>query len=196
MGDNSSEMGDNLPSIDLGTGRTATAIAGGANHSCAILDNAAVKCWGRNHYGQLGIGNTTDMGNNLNEMGDNLSSIDLGTGRTATAIALFEEHSCAILDNASVKCWGRNVYGQLGIDTNDRMGNGSDDMGDNLPSINLGTGRTATAIATGQRHSCAILDNASVKCWGRNQYGQLGIDNNTDMGNDSGEMAALTGIDL
>jgi len=56
-------------------------------------------------------------------------------------------------------------------------------MGDNtgemaqLTGINLGTGRTATAIAAGYSHSCALLDNASVKCWGRNAFGNLGIDN-------------------
>ena len=52
----------------------------------------------------------------------------------------------------------------------------------------------ATAIAVGSEHSCVILDNASVKCWGRNTYGQLGIDDNTTMGDGSGEMAALPSI--
>ena len=196
IGDNPGEMGDNLPSIDLGTGRTATAIAAGGYHSCAILDNASVKCWGENAEGQLGIGTTADTGNQSEEMGDNLPSIDLGTGRTATAIASMRNHTCAILDNASVKCWGENGQGQLGIGTTADMGNQSGEMGDNLPSIDLGTGRTATAIAAGYYHSCAALDNGAVKCWGDNFYGQLGIGSKDDMGNQSGEMAALTGIDL
>ena len=196
MGDETGEMGDDLPSIDLGTGRTATAIAAGAYITCAILDNASVKCWGDNNIGQLGIGNTTDMGDNSDEMGDNLPSIDLGTGRTATAIASMRNHTCAILDNASVKCWGENAQGQLGIDNTNLMGDETGDMGDNLPSIDLGTGRTATAIATGYFHSCAALDNGAVKCWGDNFYGQLGIGTTDDMGNNTGEMAALTGIDL
>jgi hypothetical protein len=45
---------------------------------------------------------------------------------------------------------------------------------------------SATAIAAGHDHSCALLDNASVKCWGYNATGQLGIDNNTTMGDNSG----------
>ena len=69
-------------------------------------------------------------------------------------------------------------------------------MGDNLPSIDLGTGRTATAIAAGYYHSCAALDNGAVKCWGHNNHGQLGIGTTANMGDESGEMAALTGIDL
>jgi alpha-tubulin suppressor-like RCC1 family protein len=124
-----------------------------------------------------------------------LPSINLGTGRTATATAPGGYHTCALLDNASVKCWGRNNYGQLGIDNTTTMGNTSGSMA-LLPVVNLGTGRTATAIAAGLFHSCALLDNASVKCWGNNDYGQLGIDNNTQMGDGSGEMAVLPSIDF
>ena len=87
------------------------------------------------------------------------------TASSATAIATGAEHSCALLDNASVKCWGLNDYGQLGIDNTTTMGDGPGEMAV-LPSIDLGTGRTATAIAAGYYHTCALLDNASVKCWG------------------------------
>ena len=65
-----------------------------------------------------------------------------------------------------------------------------------LTGINLGTGRTATAIAAGNHHNCAILDNSSVKCWGYNYLGQLGIDSATSMGNSSGDMATLSSINL
>jgi alpha-tubulin suppressor-like RCC1 family protein len=159
-----------------------------------VLDNASVKCWGRNHFGQLGIDNTTHMGDNSSEM-DLLPTVNLGTGRTATAISAGYYHSCALLDNASVKCWGLNDYGQLGIDSGTQMGDGSGEMAV-LPTVNLGIGRTATSISAGYEHTCAKLDNASVKCWGRNNKGQLGIDNTTNMGDNPGEMADLTGIDL
>ena len=65
-----------------------------------------------------------------------------------------------------------------------------------LSAVNLGTGRTATAIATGYYHSCALLDNGDLKCWGYNNYGQLGIDSTTNIGDSSGEMASLDAIDL
>jgi alpha-tubulin suppressor-like RCC1 family protein len=198
--DNATQMGDNagemavLPVVNLGTGRTATAISAGAYHTCAILDNASVKCWGYNTYGQLGIDNATSMGDNAGEMAV-LPVVNLGTGRTATAISAGLHHSCALLDNASVKCWGRNYYGQLGIDNTTDMGKTSGSMAV-LPVVNLGTGRTATAISATYNHSCAIIDNTSVKCWGQNDKGQLGIDNTTKMGDNSGEMALLIGIDL
>jgi len=194
MGDNSSEMAL-LPVVNLGTGRTATAIAAGSQFSCVILDNASVKCWGKNHKGQLGIDNQTNMGDDSGEMAA-LPVVNLGTGRTATAISAGGAHMCALLDNASVKCWGSNNSGQFGIDTGRDITTSPSLSMAQLTGINLGTGRTATAIAAGTYHSCAILDNASVKCWGYNANGRLGIDNTTQMGDDSGEMAQLTGINL
>jgi len=128
-------------------------------------------------------------GNALSSQYDNstgfTTSSSSSSASSATAIAAGHDHSCALLDNASVKCWGFNGSGQLGIDNTIWMGNDSGDMA-GLPSINLGTGRTATAIAAGEYHNCALLDNASVKCWGYNATGQLGIDNNTTMGDNSG----------
>jgi alpha-tubulin suppressor-like RCC1 family protein len=171
-------MGDNLTAVDLGTGRTATAIAAGYQHTCAILDNESIKCWGANASGQLGLGHTNNLGDGLNQMGDNLTAVDLGTGRTAKAIAAGYQHTCVILDNESVKCWGLNDKGQLGIGINSgsnvKMGDGSGEMGDSLPAVDLGSGRTAKAISAGYQHTCVILDNASVNCWGNGLSGQLG----------------------
>jgi alpha-tubulin suppressor-like RCC1 family protein len=169
-------MGDNLTAVDLGSGRTATAIAAGSQHTCAILDNESVKCWGSNASGQLGLGHTNNRGDASGQMGDNLTAVDLGTGRTAKAISTGDSHTCAILDNESVKCWGLNDEGQLGQNTDDSRGDESGEMGDNLTAIDLrSTGRTAASITTGDKHTCVMDDNASIKCWGYGYYGQLGI---------------------
>ena len=66
-----------LTGINLGTDRTATAISAGGFSVCAKLDNASVKCWGDNSRGRLGIDNTTTMGDDSGEMGDNLPSVKL-----------------------------------------------------------------------------------------------------------------------
>jgi alpha-tubulin suppressor-like RCC1 family protein len=196
-GNAANEMGDNLPIVDLGTGRTATVISGGSAHNCAILDNASVKCWGRGRVGALGIGNTNDMGDAANEMGDNLPAVDLGTGRTATAISSGGEHNCALLDNASVKCWGAGNWGRLGQGNTNNLGDAANEMGDNLPIVDLGTGRTATVISAGSAHTCALLDNASVKCWGNNDSGQLGLGDTNHRGDAANEMGDnLTIVDL
>ena len=89
--------------------------APGGLHTCALLDDDSVKCWGRNDYGQLGHGNTFSAATNVGEMGDNLRAVDLGPGRTAKMIDAGDYHTCALLDDDSVKCWGRNDYGQLGL---------------------------------------------------------------------------------
>ena len=146
--------------LSLGTGRTAVAISSGYRHTCAILDDGSVSCWGRNDAGQLGDGTDT-------ERNTPTQTLSLGIGRTAVAISSGNSHSCAILDDASVSCWGDNGYGQLGDGTNTTR---------NTPTqtATLGTGRTAVALSSGSAHTCAILDDGSVSCWGENQYGQLG----------------------
>jgi alpha-tubulin suppressor-like RCC1 family protein len=197
IGDAANEMGDNLPIVDLGTGRTATAISAGNQHTCALLDNASVKCWGEGSQGRLGYGNSNDLGDAANEMGDNLPIVDLGTGRTATAISAGSMYTCALLDNASVKCWGNSDSGQLGKGNTNTLGDAANEMGDNLTIVDLGTGRTATAISTGNSHACAILDNASVKCWGNNYNGELGLGNTNNMGDAANEMGDnLSTVDL
>jgi len=197
-GSASGGMGDLLDAVDLGSGIKAKAIVAGGSHTCAILDNSAIKCWGRRDEGQMGKGGKNGElwqigdGSTPYEMGDSLTSIELGTGITATAIAAGYHHTCAILDNSSIKCWGSNNAGQLGLgDTNNRGdldGNGVTEMGDNLPSVDLGAGRTARAIAAGDNHTCVVLDDASIKCWGSNTAGQLGLGNTSNRGDNSSQM--------
>jgi hypothetical protein len=147
----------------------ALAIATGAAHTCALLDNHRIKCWGANGFGALGVGDIRLRGAAA-EMGDALPFVDLGTGRTATAISAGRNQSCAILDDGSVKCWGWRsltglplppaAAGQFGI------GDEPGEMGDALPALDLGPGRTATHLACGYSSSCAVLDDSSARCWG------------------------------
>ena len=77
----------------------------------ALLETLAVNA-GRNmneNYdgnGALGLGDSEDRGDSYDEMGDNLPAVSLGTNLNATAIACGGEHSCALLSNAQIKCWG------------------------------------------------------------------------------------------
>jgi alpha-tubulin suppressor-like RCC1 family protein len=182
------EMGDDLPSVNLGTGKRATAIAAGLNHTCARLNDGTVKCWGRNDWGQLGLGDMAYRGDDPFEMGNRLPSVNLGRSKRVTAIAAGSSHTCALLDDGTVKCWGANFVGQLGLGDTARRGKGTFEMGDNLPSINLGTGKRATAIAAGSSHTCARLNDGTVKCWGQNNRGQLGLGDTDDRGGAPGEM--------
>ena len=114
----------------------------------AILDNGDVSCWGEGYYGQLGNGGTSDKST------PTLTS-SLGTGRTAVALSSGGSHTCAILDNGDVSCWGYGNYGQLG------NGATSDKSTPTLTS-SLGTGRTAVALSSG--FSTPAPSSTTVMC--------------------------------
>ncbi|MEO1055868.1 MAG: hypothetical protein AAFY28_03045 [Actinomycetota bacterium] len=195
-GDNAGEMGDNLPFVDLGTGRTAREITAGSHHVCALLDNGDVKCWGSNNHGKLGLGDMENRGDDPGEMGDNLPAVDLGN-RRAVAIAAGGDHTCALLNDTTLRCWGRGSNGQLGSGSSDDIGDDPGEMGDSLPAVDLGSGRRTVSFAVGGSHNCAILDNDDLKCWGGNWTGQLGLRDAISRGNDPGEMGDnLPAIDL
>eukprot|EP01083_Nonionella_stella_P073709 199553_1 len=187
IGDEPNEMGDNLTNIDLGTGVQVSKVMAAATHTCAIATNGSLKCWGANNYGQLGLGDNSGRGSCVNQMGDSLPFVDLGTGRTALEVVGGQSHTCAMLDDYSMKCWGSSYWGECG-GTQQTNGNGVGEMGDSLASVDLGTGRTARGIAVGLVHTCAVLDNADVKCWGYNGYGQLGIGSTAIIGRSSSDM--------
>jgi len=165
--------------VDLGPGRTATTITAGESHTCVLLDNSAVRCWGQGAHGQLGNAGATNIGDD--EKPSTIAPVDLGAGRTATAISAGSVHTCAVLDNGSVRCWGFNGNAQLGLS--------SPNIGDNetpgsAAPVDLGAGRTAKAISAGRQHTCAILGDNSVRCWGGASFGQLGYGNQDIIGDD------------
>jgi alpha-tubulin suppressor-like RCC1 family protein len=191
------EMGDDLPAVDLGASRRATAISTKGNFTCALLDDGAVKCWGDNYAGMLGLGDTADRGDEPGEMGDDLPAVDIGSNRRATNLDVGTDHACAILDDGAVKCWGANYAGMLGLGDTANRGDEPGEMGDVLPAVQLGGGRRAMRIVAGAMHTCALLDDASVKCWGNNSSGQLGLGDTEDRGDEPGEMGdALPSVEL
>jgi alpha-tubulin suppressor-like RCC1 family protein len=200
VGDQPGEMGSALVPVDLGTNRLAVDLTSTSDmfHACALLDDGTIKCWGHGGFGGLGTGDTADRGALPGQMGNALPAVDLGTGRTAVGVAAVFARSCAILEDSSLKCWGRNVLGSLGIWFGGHRGDGPGEMGDALPAIDLGTGRTPRAIALGgQLYTCAALDDGSVKCWGNNQLGELGIGTTDNRGDQDGELGdALPAVDL
>lgn len=167
-GDASGEMGLDLPSIDLGLDVDAVAVS---SHICAVLSDASLKCWGKNEDGQCGAGHMDDL------PVSSAVTVDLGTGRTAVDVAVGISHTCAILDDATLKCWGSNAYGQLGQQDTQPIGGQTGQMGDSLTAIDLGSGRTAVQVVAGSGFTCALLDDSSVKCWGYNNYGYLSTTN-------------------
>ena len=170
---------------------TARRIAVGSIHTCAVLSDSSVECWGRNTKGQTG-GGTPNLGtgrtateiatasdfscailddDSVKCWGANGATNFIGTGgvpdlgvnRTATGIALGYEHACVLLNNKTVKCWGKNDYGQVGGGSAGSFQVLRGTIGDPL------TGQTAIEIAAGYKHTCAVMESDhSVKCWGVN----------------------------
>jgi alpha-tubulin suppressor-like RCC1 family protein len=123
-------------------------IAGGQGHTCILLNSSAVKCWGLNDNGQLGNGTFTNSSTPINVSG-------LSSG--VSAISTRYNHTCAVLSSGAVKCWGNNPVGQLGDGTTTRS---------NTPVNVSGLSSGVSTISTGNNHSCALLRNGGVKCWG------------------------------
>lgn len=133
-----------------------------------ILDNKELHCFGRNHDGQLGQGDTEDRGYTAGQMGDDMVAVDLGEGRHPVAVAAGRWHTCVLMDNDEVKCFGANTVedlgaGQLGLQDQISRGGSLDTIGDNLPSVDLGTGRVAGWVFAGFDHTCVLFEDSSLK---------------------------------
>ena len=98
-----------------------------------------LKCWGQGQGGALGLGDTITRGDDPGEMGDNLPTIELGTGRSVAFSVVGNSSACALLDNGRVKCWGASTLGELGLGDVVTRGDTPGEMGDNLPAVDLGS---------------------------------------------------------
>eukprot|EP01083_Nonionella_stella_P206682 751539_1 len=124
-------------------------------------------------------------------MGDSLPIIQLGAGLIATQITTGYYHNCALFSIGNIKCWGYGLYGQLGNENKNSLGDTPGEMGDNLPFVNLGGVGYAgevTEVNAGGYYTCATFSSDEVKCFGRNNYGQLGLGHTNHIGDDSNEM--------
>ena len=148
-----------IPTPVTSIARFVSLAAGGA-HTCGLLRDGDVACWGWNRYGQVGNGSggfAVDIVNPSPVVG--LQEI--------ISLAVGSKHLCATDTNGIVSCWGDNASGQLGIGV----------FGDTAA---LATPRTVTLAvpglgsSVGVDHSCALLSSLELSCWGRNEFGQIG----------------------
>jgi alpha-tubulin suppressor-like RCC1 family protein len=174
----------NLEQVMLGG--AATQISAGNAHTCVVLVSGDVQCWGEGGFGQLGLGDMQNRGDDNGEMGPALPTVPLGERVQHVAAGLY--HSCALLESGAVKCWGLNLNGQLGLGDNHHRGDHPDEMGDQLPTVDLG--EPAVRIDAGETHSCALLASGAIKCWGHFDNGRLGLGEaaRQDIGDGPGEM--------
>ncbi|MBW2736784.1 MAG: hypothetical protein JRH20_30735 [Deltaproteobacteria bacterium] len=206
LGDEATDMGDNLPTIQLGQGVKVKDLTSSSFNTCVITSDQRAKCWGVGFYGANGNGSSACVGASLLQMGDNLPYLQLGAGARVLKIAMGAFHRCALLDNLKLKCWGWNVVGQLGYEDTNTRGDDLSEMGDNLRYVDLGAGAQVVDVvaSTGmyverpeEHHSCALLSTGQVKCWGGGGYGRLGYGDTSRRGDTPGSMGDSLGtVDL
>jgi alpha-tubulin suppressor-like RCC1 family protein len=133
-----------------------SAITGGIGHFCALTTTGAVKCWGANEGGQLGDGSFTQRETPVDAFG-------LNTGVTLLSAGM--RHTCAAVNGNALKCWGNNIWSQLGERSL---------LNRNFPTDAVLPAGNITALAAGSGHSCAMIEGQGVQCWGANNVDQLG----------------------
>ena len=136
----------------LPRGRLATSVEGG--HTCVVVADGTVRCWGSNGAGQLGDETT----------GTPLGSVQVKGITTAVAVTTGKDHSCALLVDATVRCWGDNTFGQLG--------NGL--FAPSLQPVTVRDITNAVSISGGSKHTCVRRSDGTIACWGSNEFGQIG----------------------
>jgi alpha-tubulin suppressor-like RCC1 family protein len=181
----SDQVGDDepataTPSVTLGG--EARAVAAGIDHTCALLSDGALRCWGDNSWGQLGTPDPMPIGDDELPISvppvavsDGLRSMALGAGRT-----------CLLDDAGDVRCWGKNLAGELGLGHTDQLPSPVE-----VTSLErLALGDAAVSIHTRADHSCALLRSGNLRCWGNNEYGQLGHADKENIGDDESVASA------
>lgn len=155
LGDNTTTLRTSPVSV-VGLGGAAVAVSAGDGFSCALLDDGSVKCWGGNARGQIGDGTTTQR---------NTPVAVTGLGGVARAITSGGSHTCALMTDDTIRCWGWNSSGELGDGTRTQR---------NTPVSVAGLVGTPRLVSAGVPHTCALMTDASIQCWGGNTFGGLG----------------------
>lgn len=180
LGFASDPIGDDEPVSDapiVPVGAPMRVIEAGGDHICGLTITRTVRCWGANGEGQLGYGHTSPIGDD--DTPADAGDVDLG-GDVIMQLALGGAHTCARTFEGKVRCWGLNVYGQLGYGNTANIGD--DESPATAGYVQVDAKRSVVDIAVGSVHTCAVLEDGGVKCWGYGQEGQLGYGNKKFIG--------------
>ncbi len=133
----------------------ALRVATGDRHGCVIAKDHTVQCWGMNDAGQLGAKADTTP---------HKKPVTVAGIKGAENIFAGEASTCVVLGDGSVKCWGSNGDGELGLGSRSP---------DERPSVLTGLGEVQH-VCLASSHGCALTKEKKLLCWGSNAFGQLG----------------------
>ena len=133
-------------------------VSAGAGHTCAVLENGDVLCWGQSAWGVLGYGNTENVGDD--EVPASVGPVELGG--PAVQVSAGTYHTCALLETGEVLCWGLGLNGELGYGNTDTIGD--DEVPASIGPVDVGA--PVVDVVTGERNTCVRLEGNDVKCWG------------------------------
>lgn len=153
-----SEFATIVPGIDH-----VVQVTAGEVHTCALREDRTVWCWGANDQNALGDGTTVDT--------RTIPAPTVGALKDVVEVVAGVHNTCARLVDGTVRCWGRNDFGELG--------NGKSDQGTSVPDTPIPGLNGVTRLTTGD-HACAFDRDSALRCWGRNDSGQLGFATNGD----------------
>jgi alpha-tubulin suppressor-like RCC1 family protein len=160
-------------------------VTAGGEFACGVTAAGAVKCWGSDNYGQLGDGVQLDPEGDPLYISRQTPVLVRGLS-DIKMVAAGTWQACALSNGGSVSCWGSNFSGQLGDGTTTPR---------TTPVAVSGLSSGIKTIAAGSDSTCAVTNAGGVKCWGSNNYGQLG-DGTTDDSSVPVDVSGLTsGVD-
>ncbi|QLY26452.1 hypothetical protein [Bdellovibrio sp. KM01] len=133
---------------------TTNQVALGRTHSCALMSDNSVRCWGHNTYGGIGDGTT--------KFKDTAVTVSSGTSFKSVAVGL--DHSCAVTTGGDLYCWGRNTNSQIGDNT----------VTQRTSPVLIDSGVAYSMVSAGESHSCGITSTNKLRCWGLGDMGQIG----------------------
>lgn len=158
---------------------TAVELAAGWGHTCALLENMTMKCWGSNQSLQLGTSDSTsDL--QVPTLVPNLSNItSIAAGASATC-AIVGGVGAKIGDAGGVKCWGNNGPQDLfSGESAPYLGRATITTTTHVPGYVRSSGADLSSdvarISVGQDYGCAVMTNKTAKCWGDNTQDKLGV---------------------
>lgn len=154
LGDGTTALKTSPTIIDAGV--SYNQISAGATHTCGITNTGQLKCWGTNTFGKLGTGNVTNY----------YTPTLIDSGTTYALVSVGSQHTCGVTTGGVLKCWGGADFGTVG--------NGMTSGNVTSPTM-IDSGTSYMTVAAGEQMTCGLTSTGTIKCWGLNSNGRLGV---------------------